>query len=352
MKAAVVESTGIIVPKIVETPKVSENSILIRVEACAICGSDLRIVYAKDSRAKFPMILGHEMAGTVEQAGCKVSSFANGHRVTVAPGISCGKCRMCKGGFQNLCEHMISIGYFYPGAFAQYMVPPVRALDEGFVNSIPDNLSFDEASLTELLACCINGQEIVQVEAKDTVVIIGAGPAGCMHVELCHTKGCKKVILLQRSQPRLNIAKEKFHAHIHVDSSQNDPLERVLQETEGFGADVIIVAAPSGEAQKQALQMVSKRGRVVFFGGLSHDRSEVNIDTNLIHYKECFVTGASSSTSEQNKKALAILSEGKIRAEDFITDVFSLDRIEEAFQTAKAKRGLRVLVKPWREEDD
>jgi len=242
---------------------------------------------------------------------------------------------------------MISIGYSYPGAFAQYMVPPPLALTQGFVNKVPDNLSLDEASMAELLACCINGQEVVRVKWKDRVVVIGAGPAGCMHVELCYMKGCKKIILAQRSPFRLDMAKKKFHAHVYLNSSEEDVVERVLEETEGFGADVVIVAAPSREAQRQALELVSKRGRVVFFGGLSHGRSEVNIDTNLIHYKECFITGASSSTGEQNREALSILSQGNIKAEDFITHIFPLDRIKEAFRIAKTKRGLRVLVKPW-----
>jgi len=351
VRAAVVEGQGRLGIKEVKDPVLLNNSVLIEVRACAICGSDLRIVYGIDRRARFPMIIGHEMAGIVKQVGEKVDSFSKGDKVTVAPGVSCGKCSMCKRGVKNLCENMIPIGYSHPGGFAQYMVPPSLALTEGFVNKIPHNLSLDKASMAELLACCINGQEILQVTSDDTVAVIGAGPAGCMHVELCYTKGCKKIILIQRSQPRLDIAKERFHAHVYVDSSREDATEIVLEETGGFGVDVVIVAAPSGEAQKQAFEMVSKRGRVSFFGGLPHERSEVKIDTNLIHYKECFVVGASSSTGEQNREALSILSQGKIKAEEFITDVFALDRIEEAFQIAKAKRGLRVLVKPWRKED-
>jgi L-iditol 2-dehydrogenase len=347
MKVAVIESIGNIALKEVDNPKVPVDSILIRVEACAICGSDLRIVYGKDSRAKFPMIIGHEMAGIVEQLGHRVKGFKEGDRVTVAPGVSCGKCRMCKRGLQNLCENMISIGYFYPGGFAQYMVPPPLALTQGFVNKIPENLSLDEATMAEPLACCINGQEIVKITKEDTVAIIGAGSIGCMHVELCHVGGCKKIILLQRSQPRLDIAKEKFHADVYINTSRENGIKRVLEETDGYGTDVVIVATPSGQAQKQALQLVAKRGRVSFFGGLPHDDSEVCIDTNVIHYKECFICGASSSTGKQNREALEILSAGKIKASDFITHTFSLNRIVEAFETARSKKGLRVIIKPW-----
>jgi len=347
MKAAVVESPGKIVLKEVDNPKVPANSILIRVEACAICGSDLRIVYEKDKRAKFPIIIGHEMAGTVEKVGEKVKGFKEGDKVTVAPGVPCGKCRTCKKGLQNLCENMISIGYFYPGAFAQYMVPPSLAITQGFVNKIPKNLSFNEATMAEPLACCLNGQEIVRITKEDTVAIIGAGPIGCMHVELCKVKGCKKIILLQRSQPRLDIARQRFHADIYINTSYEDGVKRVLAETDGCGADVVIVAAPSKEAQKQALQMVAKRGRISFFAGLPHNNPEVCVDTNLIHYKECFICGASSSTGRQNRESLNLLSERKIKAKDFITHIFPLEKIGDAFHLAKKKRGLRVLIRPW-----
>jgi len=347
VKAAVVESAGKIILKEVEDPKIQDNSILIRVEACAICGSDLRIVQGKDSRARFPIIIGHEMAGIVEQVGSEVDGLEEGDRVTVAPGVSCGKCRMCNRGLQNLCDNMISIGYFYPGGFAQYMAPPPSALAQGLVNKIPENLLLEEATMAEPLACCINGQEIIKISSEDTVAIIGAGPIGCMHVELCHVKGCAKVILLQRSQARLNLAKQRCHADVYINTSQEDAVQRVLEETDGYGADAVVVAASSGEAQKQALRMVAKRGRVSLFGGLSHDHPEVGINTNLIHYKECYVCGATSSTGEQNRESLRLLSERKIRAMHFITHKFPLGKIEEAFETVKQKKGLRVLIKPW-----
>lgn len=347
VKAAVIEVPGRIVLKEVDIPKVPSDSVLIKVEVCAICGSDLRILSGKDRRAKFPMIIGHEIAGIIVKRGSKVDNFEEGDRVTVAPGVSCGKCWICKRGFPNLCENMISIGYFHPGGFAQYMVPPPRALTQGFVNKIPENLSFEEATIAEPLACCINGQKNVMVNEEDIVVVIGAGPIGCMHVELCKSKGCRKVILIQRSPFRLNLAKNRFHADVYINSSQEDAVAKVMSETGGRGADVIIVAAPSAKAQSEAIQMIAKRGRINFFGGLVHGNSQVTIDANIIHYRECFISGASSSTGEQNRKALKILSTGKIKASDFITHVFPLAKITEAFETAKSKRGLRIVIKPW-----
>jgi L-iditol 2-dehydrogenase len=346
LKAAVVEALAQIRLKEVEAPKLLPDSLMLRVKACAVCGSDLRIVYAGDRRARFPLILGHEMAAEVVKVGADAHGFAVGDRVTVAPGVSCGECYCCRKGWQNLCLNMISIGYFWPGSFAEYMVPPPRALTQGFVNKIPDGLPFVEATLAEPLACCLNGQELLHVTSDDTVVVIGAGPTGLMHAMLAVNRGCRKVIVVQRSAGRLNLARERVKADLFVSGLQEDAVERVEEATDGLGADVVIVAAPSKEAQRMALEMVGRRGRVSFFGGLPHGDPMAFLDSNLIHYKECSVMGASSSTSRQNHEALGLLATGAIRASDLITHVFPLEQIQAALEVARGRAGLKVVVMP------
>ena len=346
MKAAVVEALARIQLKEVEVPKLLPDSLLLKVRACAVCGSDLRIVYAGDNRARFPLILGHEMAAEVVEVGADAQGYAVGDRVTVAPGVSCGECTYCRRGWQNLCQNMISIGYFWPGGFAEYMAPPPRALTQGFVNRIPDALSFVEATLAEPLACCLNGQELLKVTSDDTVVVIGAGPTGLMHAMLAVNRGCRKVIVVQRSAGRLNLARARVKADLFVSSMEEDAVQRVEEETGGLGADVVIVAAPSKEGQRMALEMVGRRGRVSFFGGLPHSDPMAFLDSNLIHYKECTVMGASSSTSRQNQEALRLLASGAIKASDLITHVFPLEQIQAALQAARGKAGLKVVVVP------
>ncbi len=242
--------------------------------------------------------------------------------------------------------NMISIGYFWPGSFAEYMVPPPRALTQGFVQKIPAGLSYEEAALAEPLACCVNGQNLLHAGASDTVVVIGAGPIGLMHVLLAQARGCQKVVLVQRSQARLDLARRVVQADAFISTVDEDPVERVRAETDGRGADVVIVAAASKEAQQMALQMVGLRGRVSFFGGLGHSDSLAKLDSNLIHYKECTVTGASSSTSEQNREALRLLASGAVRGRVLISHEFPLERITEALEVARSSQGLKVVVIP------
>ncbi|MEK6646489.1 MAG: alcohol dehydrogenase catalytic domain-containing protein [Candidatus Firestonebacteria bacterium] len=349
MKAAVLERIGEIVVKEVDIPVCPEDSILIKVEACAICGSDLRIFKKVDKRVKFPQIIGHEIAGRIVKIGRMVKGFKIGDRVISLPGPSCGKCIYCKEGFDTQCLNMIHIGYNWPGGFAQYHIPPSRSLKKGrcFINKIPDNLPFEEACIAELLGCCINAQEFSNVRKNDSVAIIGGGPAGCMHIELAKLRGANKVFLVQRSQTRLKMAKNKFNADVFISSQSEDFVERILKETNGYGVDVVIVACSSKEAQEKSLKIIKGKGRINFFGGLSADDSIINIDSNIVHYKECIIQGSQSSTGIHNRKALKLFSDRKINAKDFITHIFPLSRIKEAIKIAETGMGLKIVVKPW-----
>lgn len=348
MKAAVVEELGVIKVKEVSNPKLLDESVLIRVEACAVCGSDIRIFRKGDARAKLPRIIGHEIAGVIEKVGNKVSGFKEGDHVTVAPGHGCGVCKYCSKGMGNVCiDPQPSIGYASSGGFAQYIVPPINVVKNGFVNLIPDNVSFEEASMSELLACCINAQERANIMEGDQVLIIGAGPAGCMHIGLARARGASKVMLSQRSKERLLMAKEKFFPDEVIAAEGDDLIHAVKKLTDGIGADVIIVAAPSPVAQETAFNMVAPRGRVNFFGGLPKDNHMISIDANLIHYQEIFVSGASSSLGRQNKEALKLISNGSIIAKDYISHRFSLDDISDAFRVVENKESIKSVVFPW-----
>jgi len=346
MKAAVLEGIGRLVVKEVEKPVCPDEGILMRVRACAICGSDLRLFRKADRRLTFPQIIGHEIAGEVVEVGCKINDFKVGDRVAAAPGPTCGKCFYCKRGLETQCIDMIHVGYDWPGGFAEYHSPPAVSLRRNFINRIPDNLSFEEASLAEPLACCINGQELSKVGKGDTVAVIGAGPAGCMHVELARLRGAEKVFLVQRSPERLEMAREIVRADAFICSRKEDFAERILQETDGCGVDVVIVACASKEAQEKSLKIIKGRGRINFFGGLSADDSMITIDANTVHYKECFIHGSQSSTPAQNIKALELISEGKIKAKDFISHMFGLSEAGKALKTAESREGLKVVVRP------
>ena len=347
MKAAVVHGQNDLRLETREVPKVPEGSILIKVESCAICGTDKRIYKIGDYRAAYPVITGHEIAGTVAEVAPGVTSVKVGDRVCVAPGHGCGLCRTCLSGYPNVCTNPHpSLGYKLNGGFAEYMAVPEHIFRLGFVNPIPENLSFQQASMSEIVACCLNAQNNAVVKEGDRVLVIGAGPAGVIHAHLSKLRGASTVIMTQRSRFRLDKAKALFPDivdHI-IPSSEENLTKRVMELTDGIGADVVFVCAPSREAQETAIELAAPRGRVNFFGGLPRDDRHVAVDSNNLHYKELFISGASSSLPDGNREALRLLSERKIDPDKMITHVLSLDDIDKGFTVMENRDCIKVVI--------
>ncbi|HID96399.1 MAG TPA: L-threonine 3-dehydrogenase [Candidatus Latescibacteria bacterium] len=264
MKAAVLEDLNNMVVKEVEVPDIDEESMLVRVRACAVCGSDIRIFRHGNPRVHPPQIIGHEIAGEVVEVGSNVKGFKVGDRVAIGADVPCGECEWCQNGLGNNCGINYAIGYQFPGGFAEYVVLNPITVRFGPVHKISGDLSFEEAALAEPLACCINGLELSRLGLGEAVVIIGAGPAGCMLAQLSKVMGASKVIMSQRSKKRLQLAK-KFKADILISASEENFVDRVLKETGGKGADVVVTACASSQAQEEALLVVKNRGRVNFF---------------------------------------------------------------------------------------
>ncbi|MCL2463303.1 MAG: alcohol dehydrogenase catalytic domain-containing protein, partial [Defluviitaleaceae bacterium] len=292
-----------------DKPACPEGSILVRVMACSICGTDVRIYRKGDYRAQYPVIIGHEIAGEIAEVAPGVKGYNIGDRVCVAPGHGCGHCRTCQKGYPNVCTNPHpSLGYKLNGGFAEYIAVPEHILRLGFVNKIPDGLSYNQAALSEITACCLNAQANICVQPGDTVLIMGCGPAGIIHAHLSKHFGAGRVIVTQRSSGRLERAKAMFPDVIDrtISSDEEDLNSEIMKETNGDGADVVIVCAPSREAQEKAATLVAPRGRVNFFGGLPKDDCIDKIDANVLHYKEYFISGASSSLPENNREALRL----------------------------------------------
>jgi len=343
VKAAVYLGPGKIKIKDVPRPKPKEGEVLLKVEACAICGTDVRIYSFGQRNVKPPHIIGHEIAGVIAETGEKVKGYQKGKKVVLVTSVGCGRCDVCLQGRPNLCPRNRAIGYYYSGGFAEYMIVPEEAVKQGNILSMPDNLSFVDASLAEPLSCCINGQEYLNIGIGDTVAVIGAGPIGCMHMELAKISGATKVIIADLSEERLNFAKA-IGADVYINSQKEDIVKRVFEETNGLGADVVIVACPSPEAQESTLKMVKIRGRISFFGGLPHDKSKINFDSNILHYREISVFGSFASYPFQYRKALSLLASGRIRADKFITHKFSLEEVEKGIKTIKEGKALKAVV--------
>jgi len=345
MKAAVLTDLKKLELQDVPTPEVGDDSVLVRVRSCLVCGSDIRILNYGNPRVKPPQIMGHEIAGDVAEVGRNVTKFAVGDRVAIAADVPCGECPACEAGYGNNCKTNLAMGYQFAGGFAEYVLLEPAVVRFGPVHRVPDELSYDVAALAEPLACAINGFELVGINPAETVVVIGAGPIGCMLIEYGRLLGAGKTILVQRSKARLEIAK-RFGADAHICTLEEDPVERVLEETGGDGADVIFTACSSPEAQEQAVQMLNFRGRLNLFGGLPPGSRHIDFDSNFVHYREAVVTGSHGSVPRHHTLALKLLASGAIDGERYFTHRFPLDDVLQAFEVAAAKDALKVAVNP------
>lgn len=348
MKAAVLEDIEKLQIREIPNPIPQEGEIVIKVKSCAICGTDIKVFHHGHKHIRFPRVTGHEVSGVIVALGKNVTEYQKGQRVAVAPAIPCGKCYYCRRGIEAMCDNLTAIGYHYDGGFAQLMKVPVDAVNNGCVNSIPGNLSFEDASLAEPLACVINGQELSKIKFGDVVAVIGAGPIGCFHAELARIKGARKVILIEVSSERLKEAKFTG-SDVYINSAEENLQQRVFEETEGRGADKVIVAAGSAKAQEDSLKIIAKCGIINFFGGLPKNRSTINFDSNVLHYSESYVVGTHGSAPRHNRLALEILASKKIDAQNYITEKFPLTEIEKGLKMAEEKKGLKIIIQPDKE---
>ncbi|MFC1919641.1 alcohol dehydrogenase catalytic domain-containing protein [Chloroflexota bacterium] len=309
MKAVILERIEHLMVKEVPDPQLQEGSVILRIRACSVCSTDLRIYHHGDHRVKLPHILGHEISGEVTTISEEVSKYKVGDRVALTPRIACGGCFYCLREQHNYCENALTFGHQLPGGYAEFLMVSSQGLEYGVLNRIPENLSFEEAALAEPLSCYLKAQRDSKVGWGDKVVVVGGGPVGIMHCRLARASAASSIFLVEKEIRRLNKVDLSAVDEV-IDSGKRNPEKEIMELTEGRGADVIIVACSSLEAQDQSIFFAGKGGRVNFFGGLPRGQSIINIDSNLLHYREVSVTGSHGSTPGDNKEALDILSRG------------------------------------------
>lgn len=345
MKAAYYYGIGDIRIEEVDVPKINEEEILIKVRACAVCGTDLRIF--KFGHFKIPAdtkrVLGHEIAGEIVQVGSKVKGYTVGMKVAVPPNVGCGTCPMCINGYNQLCPDYEAFGISLDGGFQEYMKIPAFAIKAGNVVPIPEGVTYEEAAITEPLSCCYNSYEALKTVPGDTVLVIGAGPIGALHMMINQLAGATKVIVADISQRRLEEIKD-LGADIIINSAEKDLSDEVMKETEGRGADVIITACSVPDLQRQALEMAAPHGRINFFGGLPKGKEEVTLNTNLIHYKELIALGTTGSSIADFYKSLQIVASKKVNAKGLVSAMFSVEETAKAFEYAASGQGMKALV--------
>lgn len=331
----------------VPEPSPQANEVKIRVRNCSTCGTDVKIFNHGHQHLDPPRVMGHEIAGEVVEVGADVEGgWKAGDRVQVIAAVPCGECADCTAGRLTICPNQTSVGYQYDGGFAEYLIVPHAVLKVDGLNRIPEGVSFAEASVAEPLACAINGQELARVGEGDDVIVMGAGPIGCMHVHLARARGARRVFLADINAGRLKQSADVVKPDAAICGADVDMVEEVLRLTDGRGVDVVITAAASGKAQEDGVRMAARQGRISLFGGLPKTAPTITLDSNLVHYRELTVVGVNGSSPAHNKQALELIASGKVPVKDLITHRMTLDQVPEAIATVAAGDAIKVTIEP------
>jgi L-iditol 2-dehydrogenase len=325
-------------------PAPGPGEVKIRVHNCSTCGTDVKIFNHGHHHLDPPRVIGHEIAGEVVES--TLDEWRAGDRVQVIAAVPCGTCPDCVRGKMPVCPNQTSVGYHYDGGFAEYLVVPRQVLAVDGLNRIPEGVSYAEASVAEPLACVLNGQELAGVGDGDDVVVVGAGPIGCLHVRLARARGARRVFLVELNRARLDMSAEKVHPDAAICGAEVNAVDEVLKLTDGRGVDVVITAAASGAAQEDALQMAARSGRISFFGGLPKDKPTITLDSNLVHYRELTIVGANGSSPAHNKKALELIASGQVPVKDLITHRLPLAEIHDAIKLVSSGSAIKVTIEP------
>ena len=331
--------------RLVETrrPEIGPDELLLKTEAAAICGTDVRMWLngAKGVDAEHPLTLGHEFAGTIVEVGGDVPFYKPGMRVGMQPNIGCGICDRCVSGSPHLCDQYRAFGINMDGAFAEYVKIPGDAVIRGNLQILPDNVSPEEAAVCEPLSCAYNGFTKCFVKPGEYALVVGAGPIGVMHAQLLHMAGA--LVTMNDVVPeRLELCRQIMP---YVQTYCGDDLTGYVSGwTKGRGLDVAITACPVPAVQQAMLPLMNYGGRVNFFGGIPAGRQPVPIDTNLVHYKELILTGSTRSSIAQFRRVLDFVAQGILDTKSVITHRYALPDIRTAFENARAARGIKHII--------
>jgi L-iditol 2-dehydrogenase len=319
-------------------PKIGSDDILVQMKACGICGSDLMDWYL---RSRAPLVLGHEPAGIIVEAGKNVKGFKVGDRVFSHHHVACLTCHYCVNGDYTMCPQFGQT-HLEPGGFAEYFKVPAPNLQIDTLK-LPTNLSYEEATLIEPVGCCIRAQNKVGIRKGDSVAIVGAGPGGIIHAMLARVSGATKILVTDLVDYRLKMA-ERLGADLTINPTQENVVEKVNEATENRGADVVIVTVPNIKVIEDSVQIVRRGGRILLFAPTQPDKY-ARLSPHRLFFSEITVVPSYSVSHVETRTALQLISSRRIKAKELITHRFPLSRVLEAFQTAtKSKECLKIVV--------
>ncbi len=338
MKTAFVKGPASVEIQETTRPALGPGDILVKMQSCGICGSDVEKVFGKYGQPS--MRLGHEPAGIILKVGSSVSGFKPGDRVFTHHHVPCYSCHYCKHGNETMCPTYYETNLSPCGLSEEYVVPQWN-VEHGGVLKIPDTMSFDEAAMIEPLACCVRAWSKFSYRKDDTTAIFGAGPTGMMHVMLAYANEFSKVFCFDVNDFRLDFA-SKFGAVPLKAEPQS--IQKILAETQNRGVDVSIVATGSLKAVTDAISVTRKGGIIMLFGVPSKGAT-LDIDMSIVYSKELTIVPSYAASDQDTKRSLELISSGKVDVKKLITHRYILGDSQKAFEHAHTgQNAMKIII--------
>ena len=340
MKTASVREPSVVSINEIENPTLSSGDILVQMHACGICGSDLEKVFGEYGQPS--MRLGHEPAGIIIDVSSDVTEFKKGDRVFTHHHVPCYSCHLCKHGNETMCSKYYETNLSPCGLSEEYVVPKWN-VEHGGVLKIPDSMSFEEAAMIEPLACCVRAWTKYSYQEGDSVAIFGVGPTGMMHVMLAQSKKFSKIFCFDVNDFRLGFAK-KFNITASINSLDENRKQRILDNTEGKGVDVAIVATSSLKALEDAIDVVRKGGAVMMFGVPSKD-AKIVLNMSKIYSKEITLVTSYAASDNDTKEALRLIESSQIDVKQLVTHTYPIQDSQKAFDHARSgDNAMKIII--------
>lgn len=340
MKAIYVKGPSKVEIKNVERPRVGDDDLLVSMKACGVCGSDLEKIYGQYSQPSTR--LGHEPSGVVTEVGSNVKQFEKGDRVFVHHHVPCYSCHFCLHGNETMCQKYSETNLSPCGLAEEFLVPGWN-VSHGGVIKLPDNVSFEEASMIEPLACCIRAWNKIKFKQGDSVAILGAGPTGMMHVMLSKVFGMKDIFCFDINDFRLGFAK-RLGITSEIRSTDPQAYQKILAGTNNRGVDMVIVSTGSLGAIAQSIDLVRKGGTIVLFGVPTKDAT-MSIDISKVYSKEITITPSYAASESDTNAAFSFIEGKKIDVNKLITHRFDLLESAKALEYAhQGNDSIKIVV--------
>lgn len=338
MKASVFTGKGNFDYTDIELPTLGEFDVLVKNIVCGVCGTDVHIFHGEAGSADVapPVILGHEYSGIVEKVGGSVKSLKAGDHVTIDPNIYCGKCEYCRNGKKQLCEKMEALGVTRNGGFAEYSIVP-----EAQAFKLNDDVSFEDAAMTEPLACCLHGIDLAGIKPGNTVLIIGGGAIGLIMLQLARLSGAAKVFLSEPNEMRRNSGKS-LGADIVFNPVDDESLKAFFHAAPN-GADVVIECAGTIPSVKSAVDFANKGATILLFSVPAPD-AEYALPLFDVYKKELTIKG-SFVNPDTHFRAVELINNHVLNFKDIITHTYPLEKLADAINMQMNSESLKVIVK-------